>query len=272
MRTAIALLGVVVFFLFALVELQTALDGRQPIDQSIEEQLRRARAVPLPHQNTLQDGYVEVPGQAGRFSQATLQEATENRTGRDHTYAWSWGSRDDTATTASALGLDDLHHFVNSYLIGYQPFETDQLWVPLYVLASRKVYEFDHLQYTGLKDVWQNSAQAFRQTRGDCEDHAIALADWLIDMGVDARVALGDYKNEGHAWVMVNRDGLTYLLEATGKQRLSRWSEYRLAATETDYRPKYMFNREHFWVNTGSVFTVRYEGASWRRASAFHPL
>ncbi|MEM9387317.1 MAG: transglutaminase domain-containing protein [Pseudomonadota bacterium] len=270
MRTASALLGVVIAFLYALVELQTALDG-PPTDQLIEEGLQRARAVPLPQQNTLQDGYVEVFGQPGRFSQARLHELTESRPGRDHTYAWSWGSPDDAVTTASALGLDNLHHFVNSYLVGYRPFDTDQLWIPLYVLASRKTYEFDHLQYTGLNDVWQNSAQAFLQTRGDCEDHAIALADWLIDMGADAWVALGRYQNEGHAWVVVNREGSTYLLEATGKRRLSRWSEYRLAATQTDYHPKYMFNREQFWVNTGSEYTVRYEGASWRRASAFHP-
>lgn len=236
------------------------------IDQALTEE--RAS---LP-QNILQDGYVKVPGNGGQFDQKQLQGITSNKQNSDYTYTWTWGSEDKTATTASALGLDERHHFANSYLLGYLPFYTEKKWVPLYVLASRKIYQLDHLQYTGLTDIWQNSEQAFRLTRGDCEDHAIALADWLIGLGVDARVVLGKYKNEGHAWVIVFDGGKEYLLEATGKQSLTRWSQYRLAATQTDYHPRYQFDRNSFWINTGSEYTVRYSGENWRKTSSFYRL
>ena len=58
---------------------------------------------------------------------------------------------------------------------------------PLYTLAQRKRYQLDAKQYAGRSEVWQTSRQAFFYPRGDCEDHAIALADWLIEMGEDAR-------------------------------------------------------------------------------------
>ncbi len=222
------------------------------------------------NQNTLQNGYVKVSNNPGTFSQQQLQAITESKTDKDHTYTWNWGSKNNTATTASATGLDDKHHFANSYLIGYMPFYTDKHWVPLYVLATRKTYQLDHLQYTGLQDIWQNSRQAFKLTRGDCEDHAIALADWLISLGVDARVAMGKFKNEGHAWVIVFKDGKEYLLEATDKKTLTRWSKYRLAGTQVDYHPKYQFNRDHFWINTGSEYTVKYSGKNWKQTSTFH--
>lgn len=221
-------------------------------------------------QNIIQNGYIKVPGQSGHFDQQQLQDIMSKHDDRDYTYSWTWGSKDKTATIASSLGLDDKHHFVNSYLIGYMPFYTEKNWVPLYILASRKKYQYDHLQYTGLTDIWQNSEQAFRQTRGDCEDHAIALADWLISLGVDARVALGKYKDEGHAWVVVFEEGKEYLLEATSKQKQTRWSQYRLAATQTDYRPRHLFNRDHFWVNTGSEYTVSYSGENWKQTSTFY--
>lgn len=49
-------------------------------------------------------------------------------------------------------------------------------------------------------DVWQTSQGAFLKGKGDCEDHAVILADPLIDIGLDARVVLGDYRGRGHAW------------------------------------------------------------------------
>ena len=142
--------------------------------------------------------------------------------------------------------------------------------MPLYMLATRKLYQYDHLQYSGLKDVWQNSIQAYKNTRGDCEDHAIALADWLIGLGLDARVALGTFKEEGHAWVIVFKEGKEYLLEATKKTRISHWSRYRLAKVEADYHPTHLFNRDTLWINTGSKYTVSYSGKNWKQASTFH--
>ena len=184
-----------------------------------------------------------------------------------HFSTWRWRGRTEVA--ASAQGLDHLHHFVNSYLVGFKPFDTDKIWVPLYALAQKKQYQYDHLQYSGLADVWQNSIQAFYYTRGDCEDHAIALADWLIEMGCHARVVLGDYNGNGHAWVILFHEGQTYLLEATNKRRMKSLKHYPLAQLARGYHPRFQFDRQGFWVNTGSAFTYRYTGEHWVLRSRF---
>lgn len=185
----------------------------------------------------------------------------------DLIYFWNWGGV--RHATASAMGIDRRHHFANSYLVGYQPFESQRIWVPLYTLAMRKRYEYDHLQYSGLQDVWQNSKQAFQYTRGDCEDHAMVLADWLISMGVDARVVIGTHREQGHAWVVYFDNGKAYLLEATSKRRERRMGAIPLARMMPAYHPTHQFNRDKFWVNTGTRFTTRYSGPQWKLRSRF---
>ena len=69
-----------------------------------------------------------------------------------------------------------------------------------------------------MREIWQNSRQAYLHTRGDCEDHAIILADWLIALGHDARVVLGNHRGGGHAWVVLFQDGREMILEATSKK------------------------------------------------------
>lgn len=170
--------------------------------------------------------------------------------------------------TMSAQGVDKKHHLVHFYLEGYAPFKVDNFMLPLYTLAKRKSYLLDEKQYSGRGDVWQTSRQAFYYPRGDCEDHSIVLADWLIEMGEDARVALGDVNGNGHAWVILFKNGKEYLLEATRKS-VSRNRAYPLAKLETDYHPEYMFNRNDFWVNTGSKYTTRYSGEKWQRRSIY---
>lgn len=171
--------------------------------------------------------------------------------------------------SGTAAGTDYRHHVMRSYLKGYVPFQTENLWIPLLTLAKRKAYQLDELQYSGKKDIWQTSREAYRFTRGDCEDHAIALADWLIEMGEDARVVLGKYKNTGHAWVILFRDGNALLLEATGKRLYLSLSQYPLAEMHPEYHPVAMFNRENFWQNTGSSFTTRYDDEKWKLMSHY---
>lgn len=214
-----------------------------------------------------QDGYVEVYGSKNFFTERYLNDYIKEESEERLSSVHFWRLGNIGQATASALGLDRRHHFVNSYLVGFAPFATDKAWVPLYTLRMRKLYEYDHLQYSGLKDVWQNSRQAFLATRGDCEDHAVILADWLIDQGHDARVVLGHYKQGGHAWVVLIEDGREYLLEATSKQRGVR--SYPLAVTVRHYLPRYQFNREKFWVNTASSLTVNYTGDHWQERSRF---
>jgi hypothetical protein len=182
-------------------------------------------------------------------------------------YLYSVSLKQDKRINVAAKGIDDHFHLANYYLEGFAPFETDKLWVPLYTLGTKKTYQLDHIQYAGRKEVWQTSSQAFKFTRGDCEDHAIALADWLISMKEDARVVIGKYKKEGHAWVVLFKDDKEYILEATKKRGLKQ--PYRLARYETHYKPQSMFNREHFWLNTGSMNTTRYESAKWIKKSLY---
>lgn len=170
----------------------------------------------------------------------------------------------------TAYGTDKKHHFFNSYLLGYEPFKTDKVWVPLYTLAYRKEYQLDEKQYVGKADVWQTSVEAFKNTRGDCEDHAIVLADWLIAMGEDARVVLGMHKSEGHAWVVLMRGKKTYLLEPTSKDMHGAMKSLQPASLAINYHPDYMFNRESFWVNTGSARLLDYQSPKWVLKSHYY--
>jgi len=179
-----------------------------------------------------------------------------------------WKFRQANYVTATATAIDKQDYFVNSYLVGFQPFAVDALWQPFYIVATRKRYLLDSTQY-GLDDIWQNSAQSYLNTRGDCEDHALLLADWLIGLGVDARVVLGTYQGAGHAWVVALHDGETFLLEATSKRRYRNWNAYPLAGVSAGYRPTAMFNRSGFWVNSGNPNSRDYSGSHWQRVSNF---
>ena len=201
----------------------------------------------------------------GRFYEVEMQRSiTYHYAG---TFLWNLGQ--DLPMTVTAKGVDRQHHFVNAYLEGFQPFRTEQLWVPLYTIAHKLEYQRDHVQYPGSNEIWQSSRQAFYNTRGDCEDHALVLADWLISMGYDARVVLGDFNGEGHAWVVVFHEGREFLLEATSKRKKMDWNLYPLASLQTDYQPEYMFNRRFFWTNQGSAYTTSYSGGQWLRQTRY---
>lgn len=171
--------------------------------------------------------------------------------------------------TISAMATDNRHYIVHGYLVGYAPFAADSIWEPWYTLASRKSYELDETLYRGRAEVWQTSRQAYQNTKGDCEDHAIALADWLIELGEDARVVLGQHGTTGHAWVVLFRDGNEYLLEATQKRLSRSYTRFPLARLQAKYRPKYMFNRDTFWVNEGTEFTTDYSSQHWKLRSRY---
>ncbi len=171
--------------------------------------------------------------------------------------------------TMSAQGINRSHFLVNAYLEGYKPFDVENVMMPLYVLSQRKTYMLDSKQYRGREEVWQSSRQAFLYPRGDCEDHSLALADWLIEMGEDARVVLGDMDGGGHAWVVLFKNGKEYLLEATKKRGVSPNKPYPLAKLHKDYHPTFMFNRDGFWRNTGTKYTTDYSGSHWQKMSKY---
>jgi hypothetical protein len=88
-------------------------------------------------------------------------------------------------------------------------------------------------------------------------------------MGEDARVVLGKYKDEGHAWVILFKDNKSFLLEATSKTKVRRHTRYPLAYTQIDYHPIIMFNRDTYWLNTGSEFTTVYDDKKWVKKSQY---
>lgn len=166
----------------------------------------------------------------------------------------------------------DTMFFVNGYLNGFVPYNVQNIWGPLKYIQTRLKYQTDKVGYNNRKEVWQTAKESYIKLRGDCEDHAILLADWLIGLGYDARVVVGKVKFsgrlEGHAWVILFKDGQEYLLEATKK---SKWNALPLAKTLPYYFPKFMFNRKDFWVNTGSVVTTKYLDSKWKKSGKFIP-
>ncbi|MBU0469575.1 MAG: transglutaminase-like domain-containing protein [Candidatus Omnitrophica bacterium] len=163
-------------------------------------------------------------------------------------------------------GIDGKLRPANSYLVGYAPFETEQLWVPLVTLATRLKYKSDFSILSRRQDAWQTSRQAYRLKRGDCEDHSILLADWLIELGYDARVVIGEQNWSGHAWVVVFKDGKQHLIEATKKDATP---QFRPVRNKFAYRPYVMFNRDSFWRNSGGKLTTSYSSGSWMKTSRF---
>ncbi len=264
----------ILFILFALLVLLNKFKktNNDPFDSNINIEIIKALNDTTNLKNELSENnsVIKILEDGSKFSEKQIQHHIKNNpknTTSDYVAYWSFDK--DKPVTASAFGTDYLHHFVNNYLVGYEPFKAENFWIPHYTIAMRLKYQLDADQYGGLKEVWQNSKQAFFNTRGDCEDHAIVLADWLIAMGLDARVVLGMYDNGGHAWVVVFKDSKVFLLEATNKQKRRQWNLYPLADFETKYHPKCMFNREHFWINIGSIYTTRYTGNQWVKKSKF---
>jgi predicted transglutaminase-like cysteine proteinase len=258
---------IIALFLYLAQEIRTYLFDSK-IKHHIEEALQRTNQ---DQQNVSAIGnYVQILRGGNKFTEQQVQHHFQHRSRKEMTAGVAyWSFQNNPPVIASAFGTDYLHHFVNHYLVGYAPFRTQNLWMPHYTISMRLKYQLDAQQYGGFKEVWQNSKEAFMNTRGDCEDHALALADWLIEMGIDARVVLGDYKNEGHAWVVVFLEREIFLLESTSKQKNQSWRHYPLAKFETNYHPKYMFNRNYFWLNAGSSYTTRYEGNNWVKKSRF---
>ena len=217
-----------------------------------------------------QIGVVKAINQQWQFTTAQLQNKIASMPRSRRHFFYTWSANNNEEFTGSASGVDRHSYFANSFLVGYKPFDTTSVWQPLATLAQRKTYTLDNKLYgPQLSDIWQNSRQAYAYTRGDCEDHAIVLADWLIAMGYDARVVIGKYNTGGHAWVILFEDGKEYILEATSKGRSRSINDFIFARLATEYHPAYQFNRDDFWVNTGSTFTTRYAGDKWQKRSTF---
>jgi hypothetical protein len=91
-------------------------------------------------------------------------------------------------------------------------------------------------QFHRFPEVWQLPGETYRWRRGDCEDSAILLADWLRALGHDAVVATGEAYGAAHAWVVLHHDDQSYILETTGSKGSNR-RMLPLAELMTGYNP-----------------------------------
>ncbi len=167
-----------------------------------------------------------------------------------------------------AKASDKRIYYANGFLQGFVPFKITNAYHAMNFIAMRLQYQYDEKQFGGITDLWQTSREAYVRMRGDCEDHAILLADWLESLGFDARVAIGTYKGDGHAWVVWFDKGEAYIIEATNKR--SRRS-YPLAKTLHDYKAYFMFNKESFWENPRPHLLDDYM-MGWYKTAAFKAL
>ncbi len=174
---------------------------------------------------------------------------------------------DPTTINHFAQGADGQRYPANAYFRSFVPFRTQKKWLPLLALSLRVRYVRDDAVIKDI-DIWQTSVQTYALMRGDCEDQAILLADWMIGLGHDARVVVGTANGEGHAWVVLFEDNKEYLLESTSKASRRR---FPLVSFHPEYIPYFMFNRDDFWViesqkqGQWNRFTPR----GWVRLSVF---
>lgn len=70
------------------------------------------------------------------------------------------------------------------------------------------------------RDYWQHPRTFEQLKRGDCEDFALWAWRKMVEAGMDADLVLGrcvppQTPDAGHAWIILRRDGVTYVLEPT---------------------------------------------------------
>lgn len=129
---------------------------------------------------------------------------------------------------------------------------------------------YRRIKYTGDPpgmDIWNRAEKTWRTRKGDCEDHAILLTDFLITQGFNARVAVGLWKKEGHAWVVVNHRGREYLLEQIGN--LSPRFPPRVEAFSREYEPFYSFDRDaiYYPIESKNKVTTYFSETKWRKTN-----
>lgn len=227
---------------------------------------------PGPAEDAPRDGYYVVEGSDEKYTTDFFNSRRASEP-ISHSGVQLWHMRHPEGLltkrlfAVTALARDLRQHPVNSFLVGIRPFETDNPWLVAQTVAFRMRYSLDkHLFDGGYDEVWQTSRQAYRLLRGDCEDHAILLSDWLEDLGYEARVVVGHAGGGGHAWVICRKDGRAYLLDATDKRdrRIFPYAEQL-----NDYHPMWMFDRDRLWSYVGSNARPTYDDSSWVGAAAF---
>jgi hypothetical protein len=125
---------------------------------------------------------------------------------------------------------------------------------------------------------WQTSNETYERRRGECEDLAILLADWLLTRGFQARVVIGSHPaaqdaQDAYAWVVVRLDGKDYLLEST-EFPLNLQSPPLLSEAGSRYVPELSFDRQAIFVpkQPGAASNGDFWGNdTWQRVATTRP-
>ncbi len=223
-----------------------------------------------PESSKIQSGNIINLGTNTIIRESDLETGFEQLIDTKNTSLLSLISSDKKLSLRVAFGSDNKYHAVNAFFTGFNPFYVDSPLKAWKLLSKRIQYKKDN-ESTDSRDIWFNSAETFNRRTGDCEDSSILLADWLISLGYDARVAVGSIKGAGHAWVIIqdNQTKNWFLLEST---HYPVYNTLPLAAQQADYKPKIMFNKEYVWENMDEKNNNYYDDQkAWRKILQFKP-
>jgi hypothetical protein len=167
------------------------------------------------------------------------------------------------------------YRYAHEFLTGYAPaakFPKDmsrkeiiyRVWRTVWEMTT---YSWDHKEAVVSRDSWQTARETMDRGTGDCEDSSILLADWLISLGFNARVALGyvwtGHGMGGHAWVVVREEDADYILESTADP--GEWPMV-LPKTTGDTAS------QHYWpylqMDRSGMYCLRRNTAIWARGSS----
>ncbi len=159
--------------------------------------------------------------------------------------------------------------WASDYLTGYEPparYPDDsgrlhQMFTIWNAVIRNTSYVKDNTTASPNRDAWQPPLETMVRGRGDCEDSALLLADWLISRGFDARVALGRFGDMGqHAWVVVRVENVDYLLESTEGQPNPDKPPF-VSDVGARYVPETLFDRQYTYVRARPK--DRFNGSYW---------
>lgn len=171
-----------------------------------------------------------------------------------------------------ALLAVDTHqrfHYVNEYLTGFEPTahfsnrlsRLEELLTVWKAVIKGIRYVPDSADSDPDNDAWQIAPETQKLGKGDCEDSAIYLADWLLARGFEARVCVGRCAEMGgHAWVIVRLNGKCYLLESTNSNADTKVLPL---ADEmgSRYVPEASFDRKAFYLRVNP--DTSWDGDYW---------
>lgn len=183
------------------------------------------------------------------WSQAKLEESVTEKSKNG-----SLWKQDGKLFAASEPADDGRIYFVQAYLSGIKPFEATppQVWQYVYKNFSLQ----SDLEQFGMEEVYQTSSQTFHRKAGDAEDFSIFVADWLQQLGYDARVVQGTREDKAHTWVILVEDGIEYLIDTVENPEL----KVTLPVVGKSYRASLAFNSELLWEASDT---------GWREVGSF---